>query len=44
MTMTPITTSCHNCGSEVEAVFHVMLCNDCLEARLEQMEQVASPG
>lgn len=44
MTTSIITATCHSCGTEVQGVFHVMLCNDCLEAHLEQMEQIVSPG
>jgi hypothetical protein len=35
----PITTSCHGCGTEVEGVMHVMLCDGCLDERLAQPER-----
>jgi hypothetical protein len=39
MSTRPIETSCQSCGRRVGRVVHVMLCDDCLDARLEQPER-----
>jgi hypothetical protein len=42
-TTTPTTTSCQSCGTELEGAMHVMLCDDCLKARLAQLERAPAP-
>jgi hypothetical protein len=34
-----ITASCRCCGRPVDDAMHVILCDDCLDARLERLER-----
>jgi hypothetical protein len=43
MKTTPNTTSCQRCGTQVEDVMHVLLCDGCLHARLAHLEGTADP-
>jgi hypothetical protein len=39
MTTIAITARCRGCGHEVEGAMHLMLCDDCLDARLARLER-----
>jgi hypothetical protein len=44
MTTTALSTSCHCCGHRVEDAMHLMLCDDCLDARLAELEPIPVPA
>jgi hypothetical protein len=44
MTTTLISTSCRCCGHLVEDAMHLMLCDDCLDARLAELEPIPAPA
>ena len=44
MTTTLISTSCRSCGHRVEDAMHLMLCDDCLDARLAELEPIPAPA
>jgi hypothetical protein len=44
MTTTLISTSCRCCGHRVEDAMHLMLCDDCLDARLAELEPIPAPA